>query len=134
MKIKVNILWNSRGFRWKNNSNAKLKKIWPHFIAFCSVLAWILFFRKHFYWRDISGFGTEKIAMLLLPLLRLLDMSSLYTCNLDLTTASKKSSLQVNLCQKLLFLHQLTDNMTTDCSLNYQFSTWKFQAQNMLCT
>ena len=25
--------------------------------------------------------------------------------------------VQVNLCQKLLFLHQLTHNMTTDCSL-----------------
>ena len=33
-----------------------------------------------------------------------------------------------------LILHQLTHNMTTDCSLNHQFSTWKFQAQNMLCT
>ena len=31
--------------------------------------------------------------------------------------------VQVNLCQKLLFLHQLTHNMTTDCSWNYQFST-----------
>ena len=39
--------------------------------------------------------------------------------------------IQVNLCQKLLFLHQLTHNMTTDCSLNYKFNTWKFQAQNM---
>ena len=39
--------------------------------------------------------------------------------------------VQVNLCQKLLFLHQLTHNMTTDCSLNYKFNTWKFQAQNM---
>ena len=39
--------------------------------------------------------------------------------------------IQVNLCQKLLFLHQLTHIMTTDCPLNYQFSTWKFQAQNM---
>ena len=37
--------------------------------------------------------------------------------------------LQVNLFQKLLFLHQLTHNMTTDCSLNYKFNTWKFQAQ-----
>ena len=27
--------------------------------------------------------------------------------------------IQVNLCQKLLFLHQLTHNMTTDCSWNY---------------
>ena len=27
--------------------------------------------------------------------------------------------VQVNLCQKLLFVHQLTHNMTTDCSWNY---------------
>ena len=40
-----------------------------------------------------------------------------------------RNLLQVNLCQKLLFLHQLTHNMTTDCSLNYKFNTWKFQAQ-----
>ena len=39
-----------------------------------------------------------------------------------------RSSLQVNLCQKLLFLHQLTQNMTTDCSLNYKFNTWRFEA------
>ena len=42
--------------------------------------------------------------------------------------------LQVNICQKHLFLHQRTHNMTTDFSLNYAFSTWKFQAQNMLRT
>ena len=42
--------------------------------------------------------------------------------------------MQVNICQKHLFLHQLTHNMTKDCSLNYKFSTWKFQAQNMLRT
>ena len=40
-------------------------------------------------------------------------------------------ALQVNLCQKHLFLHQLTHNMTKNCSLIYQFSTWKLQAQNM---
>ena len=39
--------------------------------------------------------------------------------------------VQVNLCQKLLFLHQLTHYMMIDCSLNYKFNTWKFQAQNM---
>ena len=39
--------------------------------------------------------------------------------------------VQVNLCQKLLFLHQLTHNMMTDSSLNYKFNKWKFQAQNM---
>ena len=38
----------------------------------------------------------------------------------------KLLSIQVNLCQKLLFLHQLTHNMMTDCSLNYEFSTWKY--------
>jgi len=37
--------------------------------------------------------------------------------------------IQVNLCQKLLFLHQPTHNTTTDCSLNYKFNKWKFQAQ-----
>ena len=42
--------------------------------------------------------------------------------------------VQVNLCQKHLFLYQLTHNMTKGCTLNYEFSTWKFQAQNMLCT
>ena len=44
------------------------------------------------------------------------------------------SLLQVNLCQKHLLSYQLTHNMTTDCSLKYEFSTWKLQAQNMLCT
>ena len=49
---------------------------------------------------------------------------------------SQIERIQVNLCQKLLFLHQLTHNMTTDFSLNYKFNTWKFQAQtleNMSC-
>jgi hypothetical protein len=41
------------------------------------------------------------------------------------------NSIQVNLCQKHLFSHQLTHNMTKDCSLIYQFNTWKLQAQNM---
>ena len=39
--------------------------------------------------------------------------------------------IQVNLYQKLLFLHQLSHNMTTDCPLNYKFNAWKFLAQNM---
>ena len=42
--------------------------------------------------------------------------------------------VQVNLFQKHSFLRQLTHNMTKDCSLNHQFSTWKFQAQNMSST
>ena len=35
----------------------------------------------------------------------------------------EEALVQVNLCQKLLFLHQLTHNMTIDCSLNSEFST-----------
>ena len=38
--------------------------------------------------------------------------------------------VQLNFCQKYLFLHQLT----YDCSLNYEFSTRKLQIQYMLCT
>ena len=41
--------------------------------------------------------------------------------------------VQVNLCQKLLFLHQLTHNMTTDFSLNYSYNC-NLSSQNMLCT
>ena len=44
------------------------------------------------------------------------------------------STLQVNLFLKHLLLHQLTHNMTKVCSLNYKFSTWKLQAQNMFRT
>ena len=48
--------------------------------------------------------------------------------------------IQVNLCQKLLFLHQLTHNLTTD--ENYKLRTWRehvvaeivFDIQNNLCT
>ena len=45
------------------------------------------------------------------------------------TNSKNNPALQVNLCQKLLFLHELTHNMTTHCSLNYKFNAWKFQAQ-----
>ena len=40
--------------------------------------------------------------------------------------------LEVNLCQKLLFLQQLTHNMTTDCSI-HENSKLKPE-ENMLCT
>ena len=50
---------------------------------------------------------------------------------LMLSHEASSTAVQVNLCQKLLFLHQLTHNMTTDCSLIYQISTSKLQAQNM---
>ena len=45
--------------------------------------------------------------------------------------------LHINLCQKLLFLHQLTHNMTTDCSWNYhekyKCRTWAEHVLPMFC-
>ena len=52
--------------------------------------------------------------------LKALSFPSLLSTN----ESDSLSSVQVNLCQKLLFLHQLTHNMTTDCSLNYKFNIW----------
>ena len=43
----------------------------------------------------------------------------------------KKHLIQVNLFQKYLFTGQLTHNMTTNCSMIYEFSTGKFQEHNM---
>jgi hypothetical protein len=62
-----------------------------------------------------------------------------FTGNLPLQDISKmtKSMVQVNLCQKLFFLHQLTHNMTTDCSLNYHEKykrrTWAEHVLPMFC-
>ena len=49
----------------------------------------------------------------------------------DFSFFSEMGPIKVNLCQKHSFLHQLTHNMTTDCSLNYEFSTRKLQVQYM---
>ena len=70
---------------------------------------------------------------------------------INLSSSIKPAKLQVNLFQKLLFQQQLTHNMTKDCSLIYQFSTYMkttssehvvyidcfcscFDIQNNLCT
>ena len=41
--------------------------------------------------------------------------------------------VQVHLCQKLLFLHQLIHNMTTDCSFFMKIVSSEY-VQNMLCS
>ena len=41
-----------------------------------------------------------------------------FTCNWYFLSKSGCYSVQVNLCQKLVFLNQLTHNMTRGCSLN----------------
>ena len=40
--------------------------------------------------------------------------------------------VQVNLCQKLLFLHQLTHNMTADCSMNYHVLNLQFNKKSVI--
>ena len=40
-----------------------------------------------------------------------------------ITEGERENILKVILCKKFLFLHQLTHNMITICSLNYKFNT-----------
>ena len=61
-----------------------------------------------------------------------LDFCDNQTC-MYIIEKSRKDSLQVNLCQKVLFLHQLTHNMMTDCSLFMKIVSSEY-LQNMLCT
>ena len=42
---------------------------------------------------------------------------------------SDENSYRLIFVRSSYFLHQLTHNMKADCSLNYKFNTWKFQAQ-----
>ena len=43
-------------------------------------------------------------------------------------------NVQVNLCQKLLFLHQLTHNMTADCSEHVVYSKCFWHSEQFLYT
>ena len=58
--------------------------------------------------------------------------TSYETSVLSLTTFEIASFIQVNLCQKLLFLVKITRNMTTDCSLFMKIVSSEY-LQNM-CT
>ena len=49
-------------------------------------------------------------------------ISVMYTNPSESKKDLEEALVQVNLCQKLLSLHQLTHNMTTYCSLNYKFN------------
>ena len=59
-----------------------------------------------------------------------IDMSNIIPCSSDVQRnmrvtrrmLSNSVVVKVDLCQKLLFLHQLTHNMKTYCSLNYKFN------------
>ena len=74
----------------------------------------------------VEGFITLTDTVLMLK--KNLLNKSVSPISSELSTISP-FSVQVNLCQKLLLLQQLTNNMTTDCSLNYKLNSWKCQAQ-----
>ena len=61
-----------------------------------------------------------------------------FKCLICGTTFLHKHSLQVNLCQKIFFLHQLTHNIMTDCSSELQVQYMKIPSsedgESMLCT
>ena len=80
--------------------------------------------------KNIQKYYLPSMKMLMYPIYASFFFSSSWCV---VTYGGRKLSyiVQVNLCQKLLFLPQLTHNMTTDCSMIYEFSTWKFQAQKM---
>jgi hypothetical protein len=86
--------------------------------------------REVFYGSLIKGLTDQIQNVRIIDFSRLSD--SLFCLDIFLNhnlLASRSTSVQVNLCQKLLILNHLTHNMTTDCSLNYKFNTWKFKAQ-----
>ena len=55
-------------------------------------------------------------------------------CTQHILSLEFSCSEQVNLFQKHSFLNHLIHNMTTDCSLIFDFITRKIHVQNMLCT
>ena len=69
-------------------------------------------------------FPLQYTMFWILILFQKLNVISFYT--------SFKVHIQVNLCQKYLFLNQLTHNMTTDCPLITDFNTRKIQVENIV--
>ena len=120
------VLFSSRGL----SVNDYVELIWTTFAEFPgTLLAFCL----------IDWIGRKKTLALLsflfsISILGVIECATSKTILIILLFCSRGFAtglLQVNLFQKHLFLHQLTHNMTKDCSLNYQFRTWKLQAQNM---
>ena len=95
-----------------------------------------MYFRARYLSRKLHGVQCNGVKYFLLE-----EHSKFWVISISITRnffsfpkMSVSMSVQVNLFQKHLFLHQLTHNTTTDCSLNYEFSTRKIPVHNMLCT
>ena len=76
----------------------------------------------------------SQLTNIFMDKLRKLDFICMYQeAKYILPSFKKEHWVQVNLCQKLLFLHQLAHNMTTDCSFFMKIVSSEY-LQNMLCT
>ena len=139
--IGMSVLWLTFPFY---NGASKLEIWYFIYLIFISLLATAMYWTNsslstwHFslwpFYQHFILMVTVNSELILQVMVTLLPLRNL--CSHQRWIRSKKNltCIQLNIFQKHLFLPQLTHNMTKDCSLNHQFSTWKFQAQNMLCT
>ena len=136
--------WQEKWHKWKWRKNLKTYSVFSLEIGFCFMVVGV----TRMVW---ATFWFFKVTMPPLPRVKVHEgffNSGLFGVNFWIlggiwqtkgdffgeVFGFSKSTEKVNLCQKHLFLYHLTHNMTTDCSLNYKFSTWKLQAQNLLYT
>jgi hypothetical protein len=135
--------------RWLGLLGCQVKKCFREITTFTCKLSYLFFSRlRHYTENDRDRFKSKEVAIpeLLETIVKLKlenDQSTTSAPSGSLMRIDSASripetpSVQVNLCQKHLFSHQLTHNMTTDCSLIYQFNTWTTSSEhgkNMLCT
>ena len=111
-----------------NIENATVEDVTKALIHFISARNSQPFWRYEYITKSVWTIkSAEQIDNFVQHILRVFEMS--LPPNAHLAERWSQLSLQANLCQKLLFLHQLTHNMTIDCSLKSKFNTWKFPAQ-----
>jgi hypothetical protein len=79
--------------------------------------------------QDFSSYGALKLPMHVLWSVELPNICAYH--KMTKIFVNNSPTLQVNLCQNLLLWHQLTHNMTTDCSI-HENSKLKPE-ENMLC-
>ena len=107
-----------------NIENATVEDVTKALIHFISARNSQPFWRYEYITKSVWTIkSAEQIDNFVQHILRVFEMS--LPPNAHLAERWSQLSLQVNLCQKLLFLHLLTHNMTKD----YKFYTWKIQAQ-----
>ena len=95
-------------------------------VSMVSFLAWRRPYLYHKSWKIATGCKIHWGFCLIHSSKYQIQFKTFYLVHLLSTTWVL---VQVNLCQELLFLHQLTHNVTSDCSFKYKFNSRKFKAQ-----